>query len=145
MLRYFNFKSSLKLWWCWARDLFWSQIPVTAGRFELQISWIQSSYLTHYVIGPNYYFVCNYFICKRLAVQTLLWSLEFVIKINLEPDTTQFKVACVVKKPKKKKTYIYIYICVCVCVYVYTCIYVHMYVLSCVYSTQILENYILLL
>ena len=28
----------------------------------------------------------NYFICKRFAVQTLLWSLGFVIQINLEHD-----------------------------------------------------------
>ena len=30
----------------------------------------------------------NYFICKRFAVETLLWSLEFVIQINLKHDTT---------------------------------------------------------
>ena len=29
----------------------------------------------------------NYFVCKRFAVRTLLWSLEFVIQINLEHDT----------------------------------------------------------
>ena len=29
----------------------------------------------------------NYFVCKRFAVQTLLWSLKFVIQINLEQDT----------------------------------------------------------
>ena len=29
----------------------------------------------------------NYFVCKRFAIQTLLWSLEFVIQINLEHDT----------------------------------------------------------
>ena len=29
----------------------------------------------------------NYFVCNRLPVQILLWSLEFVIKINLEHDT----------------------------------------------------------
>ena len=28
----------------------------------------------------------NYFVCKRFTVQTLLWSLEFVIQVNLEPD-----------------------------------------------------------
>ena len=28
----------------------------------------------------------NYFVCKRFAVQTLLWSLEIVILINLEHD-----------------------------------------------------------
>ena len=31
--------------------------------------------------------LCNYFACKRFAVQTLLWSLEFVIQINLEHNT----------------------------------------------------------
>ena len=29
----------------------------------------------------------NYFVYKRFAVQILLWSLEFVIQINLEHDT----------------------------------------------------------
>ena len=29
----------------------------------------------------------NYFVCKRFAGQTLLWSLEIVIQINLEHDT----------------------------------------------------------
>ena len=33
----------------------------------------------------------NYFVCKRFAVQILMWSLEFVIQINLEHDTSQFK------------------------------------------------------
>ena len=35
------------LWWCGTRDLFGSQIPVTTGGFELRISCIRSSYLTH--------------------------------------------------------------------------------------------------
>ena len=34
--------------WYRARDLFASQIPVTTGGFELRISCIRSSYLTHY-------------------------------------------------------------------------------------------------
>ena len=34
--------------------------------------------------GFNNYF---YFLCKRFAVQTLLWSLEFLIKVNLEYST----------------------------------------------------------
>ena len=72
MLRYFNFEPSFKLRWCRARDLFGSQIPVTTGGFELQISSIQRS---------------HYFVCKRFVVQTLMWSLEFVIQINLEHDT----------------------------------------------------------
>ena len=29
----------------------------------------------------------NYFVSKRFAVQTLMWSLEFVIHVNLEHDT----------------------------------------------------------
>ena len=33
--------------WCRARDLFGLQIPVTTGGFELRISCIRSSYLTH--------------------------------------------------------------------------------------------------
>ena len=37
----------IRVRWCLARDLFGSQIAVTTGRFELRISCIQSSYLTH--------------------------------------------------------------------------------------------------
>ena len=33
--------------WCRARDLFGSQIPVTTGGFDLRISCIRGSYLTH--------------------------------------------------------------------------------------------------
>ena len=48
---YNNFETAYKhmliLQWCYARGLFGSQIPVTTGGFELQISCIQSSYLTH--------------------------------------------------------------------------------------------------
>ena len=29
----------------------------------------------------------NYFVCKRVAIQTLLWSLELMIQISLEHDT----------------------------------------------------------
>ena len=29
----------------------------------------------------------NYFVCKRFTVPNLLWSLEFMIKINLEHNT----------------------------------------------------------
>ena len=47
MLRYFNFEPNFKLQWCRARDLFGSQTPVTTGGFELRISCIRSSYLTH--------------------------------------------------------------------------------------------------
>ena len=39
------FKSLLP--WCRARDLFGSQILVTTGEFELRISYIRSSHLTH--------------------------------------------------------------------------------------------------
>ena len=66
----FNFIAELViLRWCCARDLFGLQIPVTTGG-----TWWPSG------LG-------NYFVCKRLAVQTLLWSLEFVIQINLEHNT----------------------------------------------------------
>ena len=52
-LRYFNFEPSFKPRWCRARDLFGSQIAVATGGFELQISYIRSSYLTHQVIKSN--------------------------------------------------------------------------------------------
>ena len=82
ILRYFNFEPSFKLRWCRARDSLGLQIPVTAGGFEQRISCIRCFYLTHQVSG-----LVNDFVCKRFAVQTLLWSLEFVILINLEYDT----------------------------------------------------------
>ena len=69
--------------WCRARGLFGSQIPVTTAWFELRISCIRSN------LWPCSY--GNYFACKRFAVQTLLWSMEFVIQINLEHDTIQFE------------------------------------------------------
>ena len=43
VFRYLNFEPSFKLRWCRARDLFGSQIPVTTGGFELQISCIRSN------------------------------------------------------------------------------------------------------
>ena len=46
-LKYLNLKPSFKLQWYRAQDLFESQIPVTTGDFELQISCMRSSYLTH--------------------------------------------------------------------------------------------------
>ena len=47
---------------------------------------IQSSYPNHLrVRRPSG--LGNYFIFKRFAVQSLLWLLQFVIKINLEHDT----------------------------------------------------------
>ena len=40
-------KEAKEVRWCRAQDLLGSQIPVTTGGFELRISCIQSSYLTH--------------------------------------------------------------------------------------------------
>ena len=74
MLKHFDFEPSFQMRWCRARDLFGSQIPVATGRFELRI------FSTRSGLG-------NYFVCKRFVVQALLWSLEFVIEINLEHDT----------------------------------------------------------
>ena len=87
MLKYFNSESSFKLRWCCARDLFGSQIPVTTGGFELQISCIRSSYLTHQAIRPDDLLGQVATLYARFAVQTTLWSLKFVIQINLEHDT----------------------------------------------------------
>ena len=88
----FNFEPSLKLRWFRPRDLFGSQIPVTTGRFELPIFSMRNNYLTQYAISyldwtlrPSG--LDNYFECKRFTVQTLLWSLEFVIQMRLEQDT----------------------------------------------------------
>ena len=90
MLRYFNFESSFKLRWWGARDLFGSQIPVTTGGFELRISCMQSSYLTLLgLVGLG-----NYFACKRFAVQTLLWSQDFVIQTNLEHVAIAVFICC---------------------------------------------------
>ena len=46
-LRYFNFEPSFEVGCYCAWDLFGSQILVTTGGFELWISYIQSSHLTH--------------------------------------------------------------------------------------------------
>ena len=78
MLRYFNFEPCFKLWWCFARDLFGSQIP-----YGLMA-------LFHMALGPSG--LGSYFTCKRFAVQTHLWSLEFVIQINLKHDTIKVNV-----------------------------------------------------
>ena len=100
-----NFEPNFKLWWCRARDLFGSQIPVTTRGFELPISSIQSSYQTFFIVLPvttggfelrisriwSSYLnrgLGNYFACKRFTVQTLLWPLEIVIRINLEQFET---------------------------------------------------------
>ena len=57
--------------------------------FELRMSCIQSRLygllLVLWLRGLG-----NYFVCKRFAVETLLWSIEFVIQINLEHDTIAF-------------------------------------------------------
>ena len=53
------------------------QIPLTTGGIELRASYIQWSYLSHYVIRSIQLSSC--IVCKRFAVQTLLRSLEFVI------------------------------------------------------------------
>ena len=86
MLRYFNLKPSLKLLWCRSRELFGSQLPVTTGGFELQISWIWvlSIRLAYQALWSSG--LSN---CKRFSVQTLLWQLEFVVQIILEHDTTR--------------------------------------------------------
>ena len=40
-------RKNILLRWCRARNLFGSQIPVTIGGSELQVSCMQSCYLTH--------------------------------------------------------------------------------------------------
>ena len=54
---------------------FGSQISVTTGVFELRIFFVRSSY--QMALWPSGFGNC--FICKRFAVQTLLW-LRFVIQ-----------------------------------------------------------------
>ena len=76
-----NARTDFYLRWCRARDLFGSKIPVITGGFELRISCIQSRYLTPQVVTwkvitylalwPSE--LGNDFVCKRFAVQTLLW------------------------------------------------------------------------
>ena len=87
ILKYFNSESSFKLRLCRARDLFGSRIPVTTGGFELQISCIRSSFLTHQAIRPDNLLGQVATLYARFAVQTILWSLKFVIQINLEHNT----------------------------------------------------------
>ena len=82
----YNNIATFNLQWYRARDLFGSQIPITTGAFELQISCKQSSYLNQQAIRRSSV-LGNYFVFKRFPVQTILLSLEFVTKINLEHDT----------------------------------------------------------
>ena len=49
-----------------------------------KFQWPQESLNCGQVIWPSGF--GNYFVCKRFVVQTLLWSLEFVIQINIEHD-----------------------------------------------------------
>ena len=44
-----------------------------------------SNSLGHKPLWPSR--LVNDFVCKRFAVQTLLWPMEFVIQINLKHDT----------------------------------------------------------
>ena len=57
--------------------------------------------INHYLYIENHIYILRYFnfepsgpgndfLCKRFVVQTLLWSLEFVIEINLEHDTIAY-------------------------------------------------------
>ena len=52
-LRNLNFEASLKIPWCFVRDFDGLEILVTTARVELQTSYFQCSYLTHYAIRPN--------------------------------------------------------------------------------------------
>ena len=54
----------------------------------------------HKALWPNG--LGNYFLCKRSAVQTLLWSLEFVIQVNLEHDT----IAATIENLEKGVSYV---------------------------------------
>ena len=60
---------------CRARDLFGSQLQWPQEGLNCES-------LSYKVAGS--YCVCNYFVYKRFAVRTLLWSLKFVIQTNLE-------------------------------------------------------------
>ena len=50
-----------------------------------RLIWITNSSDHRRALWPNG--LGNFFVCKRFAVQTLLWSLEFGIQISLEDDT----------------------------------------------------------
>ena len=65
---------------------------ITKNRITYSTSWflIQIVNISMLVRSSNSTFVIglgNYFVCKRFPVQTLLWSVEFVIQINLEHNT----------------------------------------------------------
>ena len=67
MLKYFNFKPS----------------------FKLQCKVGNSGTLNSPNLWPNG--LGNYFVSKRFAIQTLLWSLEFVVQIILRTAPLQFE------------------------------------------------------
>ena len=61
-----------------------SRVNLQKLKFCLRITtiFLRNNYNSSWPSGLS-----NYFVCKRFGVQTLLWSLEFVIQTNLEHGT----------------------------------------------------------
>ena len=57
------------------------------GNHRCHIAWRYQDIKVRNIIVVNYWIIYNLNFNKRLPVETLLWSLEFVIQINLEQDT----------------------------------------------------------
>lgn len=75
-LRYFNFELWLKLDIATFMIYYESQIRVTTKGFILQSSYMQCS-INHWT--RKFSGLHNSIVCKKFAVQSLLWSLGFVI------------------------------------------------------------------
>ena len=56
-------------------------------KFQLPLESLNSESLVYKVVTLWPKGLGNYLVCKRFAVQSLLWSLEFVTQINLENRT----------------------------------------------------------
>ena len=57
------------------------------GNHRCHIAWTYRDIKVRNIIVVDYWIIYNLNFNKRLPVETLLWSLEFVIQINLEQDT----------------------------------------------------------
>ena len=110
-LRYFNFEPSFKLRWCRARGLFGSEIPVTTRGFELRISCIWSSYLTHQAIRKAFSLTKQQAIYLTLAsliypVTKAIWIQEIDMEIFIGKWRNYLnKIHCIAEVPEELKKY----------------------------------------
>ena len=90
MLSYFNFRPSFKLQWCCVLEE--NYLSNNFNCKSLAFGYPESSPLAYYALWPSGLVITSY---ASDSVETLLWSLEFVLQIILEHDTTITALTCV--------------------------------------------------